>query len=1399
MLLVGVGGLATLGLLVAQAPPAPQAPAVPPPETQAPETQAPALAVAPAENPAPVATGVAAPATSGANAAVNLLVEQGQRWLSEGHPDLAMSSAQRALSAEPNNVAALLLAARASVARGDRMAASGYVDRLHGAGATPEQQARGNAILQEATIDPAALAEARQLAREGHMDEAAARYQSLFGAGGPPAGYAREYYQVLAAAAGTRALGQQGLARLAAARDASDATLLAYAQSLTYAAATRADGINRLAGLTERADVAAQAQAAWRQALGFYGNDPAVLPLMDAYLRRFPGDAEILRQHQAVRTTAPAPPTEAQLAAQAGYAAINRGALAAAEKQFEAILATHPNDPDALAGLGIDRLRENRPADAKELLQRAIAAAPERAAEWKKALDAANYPLELANARTLLRRRDLAEAEAVLHQALSRDVEDKTDAESLLGDVAMRRGDAAEAEQNYRAALATRPGFAPAVAGLNQALRAEGRGAEVIAEPRVTAPVRARPVYQGGGTVLARGVLSGARAQAAATADPSVQVAILTRAMNATPNDPWVRHDLAEALRRLGRGAEGQAIMEELVARQPTPDALYAAALLAHDDGRTADAQALMARIPVRRLTPDMARFQAGLQQQQDVAYAAGLLSSEPFVARQRLMILAARPDPTGGTAAAVIRALGNAGDLATAAQAAQTAEMANPWADARIAIAGALQQVGLDSYASALIARLDTSGLTPSQRRNIALVQTEANIRASDRLNERGDQAAAFERLRPSLLNDPFNPDVQLALARLYQGAGRPADAMRIAAAVLTRDPRNMQARQAAVEAAIAAGDRRQASVIANEAAAIAPGDAQTLLLQARVARAFGNFPNARALLSQAAARRQEELGAAPGTGAFPAGPTALPNPFRSSENATPTPRVASQDDPTGPAAADPTVRTAEADQPGQPAADPPSQAEADPPGVTAADPTVRTAEADPPAQPAAEPPGQTGADPPGAMVADPPVRTAEADPAAQPAADPPYQPVAYQPNPAVLQNPFGSPGTGPETPLPADPIARQIAEEQAALREETASHVSGGVNVDARSGTAGLDKLVNISAPLEASVVPDWIGGRLGATVTPVVLDSGTLSGSANILRFGSNAGTGRSALPTASTATGVGLGVYYHRGSLLSADVGASPLGFPVSTIVGGIEIAPKLSNDVTLRLRGERRMVTDSLLSYAGERDPVTGTTWGGVTRNGGHAQLEYGLGGGGYVYGGGGYNVLAGEHVADNNEVEAGAGFGYPIYKDQDSTLISGLDLIYFRYANNQRGFTVGQGGYFSPQNFASIQIPLDYRSTWGRLQYHLRGALGYDTFREDGSPLYPLDPQLQAAADAAALGNPDIPTHNIAQNKSGVVGGIRVDLRYPLTDVLTLAGGFAFNEAPQWQQGSVYIKLDGQF
>ncbi|XBS68478.1 cellulose synthase subunit BcsC-related outer membrane protein [Acerihabitans sp. KWT182] len=66
----------------------------------------------------------------------------------------------------------------------------------------------------------------------------------------------------------------------------------------------------------------------------------------------------------------------------------------------------------------------------------------------------------------------------------------------------------------------------------------------------------------------------------------------------------------------------------------------------------------------------------------------------------------------------------------------------------------------------------------------------------------------------------------------------------------------------------------------------------------------------------------------------------------------------------------------------------------------------------------------------------------------------------------------------------------------------------------------------------------------------------------------------------------------------GDSYRVDIGSTPLGSDITRIVGGVRWSPALSAFSRLNLVAERRAVTDSLLSYVGVKDQLTGTTWGG---------------------------------------------------------------------------------------------------------------------------------------------------------------------------------------------------------
>ena len=1221
-----------------------------------------------------VAASCLAPAAAQENAAIAVLIAQGEYWLSQNRPELALPPFERALAADPRNARALTGAAQAQAARGNRMAAETLLARLREVtGPGDARIAEAEAKVRGATVDREALAEARRLAQAGRVAEAVERYRSAFNSPTPPETLASEFYLVLAGTEIGYQEAKENLARLAAQRPDNMAIRLAYAKVLTYREATRLEGIAQLRRLAGDATVGAAATAAWRQALLWLGTGRQAVTELEAFAAHHPEDAEIARRLAEARAAPPGGIAPGDAARLRGFEALNGNRLKEAERDFEAALAANPRDADALGGLGVVRLRQGRAAEARDLLERAAAIAPERSGQWRQALDGASYALDLAEGRRQLQVGQLEAAEQALRRALQRDVPDHADAETLLGDILLRRGEAQAAEAHYRAALSRRPESGAAALGLERALRQQGR----IAEAQDLA--RKRPAAAAGSGSDQTALL---RAQAARTADAAEAASLLRAAMAADPANPWIRLDLARVLARQGQAAEGRALVEELLARGGA-EARFAAALFAEDQERYADAVALLEAVPARQRNADMDRLLARARTAMEVAAAvAAARGAGGFEARNRLLTLAGRRDASGALAARVVRAFGAMRDAQGAEEAARVALVANPQIQpgGRLAIAAALLEAGRPEAAQGVLAPLEAAGarLAAEERRQLAELRSGIAVRNSDRLNERGEQAAAFDQLRPVLARDPQHAPANLALARLYQGAGRPAEAVRIAETVLMRDPRNLDARATVVEAAIAAGDFRRAEAELAEARALAPTEPRVLLLEARIARAGGDLRRAQGALETAAALRRAQTG------------EDRANPFLAAVSS---------------------------------------------PGIG----------------------GPSGSNP-------------------------------------FRQDSAAAPGLGRAS---QDAVSADIAREIASLREETAARLQVAPMIRSRTGSGGLDRLDEISGQVEASLVPGALGGRLSLRATPVAIASGDLSGDlAARRRFGTNAvaGPAGGAAPADTTAAGVGLGLGWQRGAL-ALDIGTTPLGFRTTNVLGGIEAAPLLADNLRLRITAERRAITDSLLSWSGQRDRLSGRIWGGVVRTGGRAQLEYSAGPA-TLYAGAGYAAFEGEHVADNSRIEAGAGLSYAVFRRPEEELTAGLDLVYFGYDRNLRYFTLGHGGYFSPQSYMALNLPVDWRARSDNFSWRLGGTLGFASWREKSAPLFPLDPALQAGVQAAAATDPTILSAYPGQTRTGLTGGARADLEYVVTPQLRLGTALRYDRAADWSEarGQLYLR-----
>lgn len=219
-----------------------------------------------------------------------------------------------------------------------------------------------------------------------------------------------------------------------------------------------------------------------------------------------------------------------------------------------------------------------------------------------------------------------------------------------------------------------------------------------------------------------------------------------------------------------------------------------------------------------------------------------------------------------------------------------------------------------------------------------------------------------------------------------------------------------------------------------------------------------------------------------------------------------------------------------------------------------------------------------------------------------------------------------------------------------------------------------------------------------------------------------------------PSATAQRGLAFGVGVET-DWWRLDLGHAPTAFGGADLVGGFAVSGSWRG---LSLSGDigRRPVTSSLVSYAGGRDPVSGRTWGTVreTSIGGRFAYDWGRFD---LAVSPRYSWFAGENVPDNTRAALRFAADYLTWQGGWAELFVGLRATYWAYDNNQRFYTFGHGGYFSPQQYLSLVVPaLDLRGRFGRTTWQLRGGLSRSFSDEDSEPFFPTDPNLQQAAAA---------------------------------------------------------------
>lgn len=204
----------------------------------------------------------------------------------------------------------------------------------------------------------------------------------------------------------------------------------------------------------------------------------------------------------------------------------------------------------------------------------------------------------------------------------------------------------------------------------------------------------------------------------------------------------------------------------------------------------------------------------------------------------------------------------------------------------------------------------------------------------------------------------------------------------------------------------------------------------------------------------------------------------------------------------------------------------------------------------------------------------------------------------------------------------------------------------------------------------------------------------------------------------------SSGIGLMVGWHNDDW-NLNFGVTPIGFDIVNPIVDVGYTGKF-NKIDWTVSALHTPLTNSLLSFAGTRDPNTGITWGGVTSTGLNLSLSYDQGGRHGLWGNALVSDLRGKNVANNYRIELMGGYYYKIINEVNRRLSLGLSSLAWHYNKDLNRYTLGSGGYFSPQKFITFSLPVSYRHRTQNWSLMTEASIGWNNTKTNEVALYPI-------------------------------------------------------------------------
>ncbi|HEY9098006.1 MAG TPA: cellulose synthase subunit BcsC-related outer membrane protein [Thiobacillus sp.] len=282
---------------------------------------------------------------------------------------------------------------------------------------------------------------------------------------------------------------------------------------------------------------------------------------------------------------------------------------------------------------------------------------------------------------------------------------------------------------------------------------------------------------------------------------------------------------------------------------------------------------------------------------------------------------------------------------------------------------------------------------------------------------------------------------------------------------------------------------------------------------------------------------------------------------------------------------------------------------------------------------------------------------------------------------------------------------------------------------------------------------------------------MDGGAAQGSADF-------GTAKSSTPPWTLgAQGAGFGLAYETQGW-RFDFGHTPYSFAINYPVFGIR-KEWTAAGANLSAEFSRRPLSESILSFAGARDPESGLTWGGAKATG--LKLTYDKSMDAWDVGAkAAFYRIQGVDIIDNHKLDLSLAGSYTRKVWNDTTLKAGVKLAHWQYSNNTNYYRFGHAGYYSPHKYYSLDLPLELAGQTGRQSYRLTGGVSVSYKQTRDIAEFPLTS-----------------TGDVFEGSSGSASGwyLSATWEYRITDTLALGARVGQESSPYYEPTTVMLYL----